>query len=128
MEDAADRIREVWLIDAAYQQRDGLAKPFARPDAGVRLRSVFTGGLVDENIEIMSRITRGGGIAAVVRDDDLTTAGASGHLAGTPEELAVILLRNPVLFIRTALPHDVRALSDRFLELLLQNSPALPAR
>ena len=126
--DAAGQIREVWLMDAAYQQRDGLAKPFARERSSTVLRSVFTGGMADENMEIMSRITRGGGRVALVRDDDLTTAGAPGHRDGPQDELALVLWREPALFIRTPLPHDVRALSDRFLELLLRESPVLTAR
>jgi hypothetical protein len=42
--------------------------------------------------------------------------------------LIAALRRHPVLFVRTPLPHDVNALSSRYLEALLRECRSLPAR
>ena len=135
--DAADLIRDVWLVDSAYEQHDGLVKPVARPGATTALRSIFTAHLTEENIDLMSRITVGGGTVALINDivttETLASAAAgkpmaTAMLTGYADILAPALRRHPVLFIRTHLPHDIVGLSVRYLEPFMRESPALSAR
>ncbi|PKO18934.1 hypothetical protein CVU37_06065 [candidate division BRC1 bacterium HGW-BRC1-1] len=110
--DSADAIREVWLIDCAYGQLDGLSKLAARPEATTRLRSVFTEHLSQENIELMSMICAGGGEIGVLRDP--ATTSTASDLTG-PDPLPDAMKRHNALFIRTQLPHAIDALSVRYV-------------
>ncbi len=114
--DLAPNLAEVWLMDACYQQHDGLAAPFLKPGGSTRLRSVFTDGLWLENLQIAGRLARAGRPVAVAVDDDLTTPGSA---PGARDELRGLLGRHDVMFVRTALPHDAFLLTRRFLPPLL---------
>lgn len=114
-----DQISEVWLVDAAYSFQAELAKPFASPNSGKTLRSIFTNHLAPENVRIMALIGKSGTRVAVTDDDILTTAPV-----GT-DELRPLLRRERILFIHTNLPHDAFKLSERFLGAFLAESPAL---
>lgn len=131
-----DRVREVWLFDAAYAGLDKLAAPFARPNAKPRLRSIFTGNLVDENVQLMSSVCTAGGEIFVAHHDDLTTRGTSAeHLksgalkrenarAGV-DELPAVLRREPNLFLGTRLGHDDLLFRRRYFEVFARESPSL---
>jgi hypothetical protein len=134
-----DRIREVWLFDAAYAQWDELARPFALPDSGRRLRSIFTDHLASANLQIMSRLTLRGAPVAVIRDDHLSTAGVSADAFASfafhseearagEEELPLLLRRHPNLFMYTTLSHNDLVMEARYFELFARESPFLGPR
>jgi len=143
-----DRVREVWLFDAAYDFQDDLAGPFLAPDSKTILRALFTDHLMPEHLRIMSAICRAGHRIDVVRDDDLvspSTNAASSQPPSTskpepvpasPEsaspqpptpafqesQLAALLREDPLLFIHTSLPHDAVAFTKRFLGVFVRES------
>lgn len=136
---ATDSIREAWLFDAAYAQLDELAAPFASPDSGRRLRSIFTDHLANENIGLMSRLSLRGAPVFVVHDDHLSTAGTTaGAFAAFPfhsegaepgkDELAQILGAQPNLFIHTGLSHSGLVMETRYFERFARASANLEGR
>lgn len=133
------KIREAWLFDAAYAQWDELARPFATPDSGRRLRSIFTDHLAVANLQLMSRLTLRGAPVAVVRDDHLSTAGVtpaafaefafhSAEAKPGEDELPHLLRRHPNLFMYTVLSHNDLVMEARYFELFARESPNLAPR
>lgn len=132
--DLADHVSEVWLFDAAYEQLDGLTKLAAQPAVKASLRSIFTEHLTDDNLEMMHLITQGQGPVAVFNDPTTTETLAKASLGaatGLPADHALLkatLRQRPVLFIHTQLPHDLKALSDRYMLAFLEEARSLSSR
>jgi hypothetical protein len=134
-----DKIREVWLFDAAYGFFDELAAPFTSAKLERQLRSIFTDHLATENIQIMSRIALAGHKPMIVFDDLLTTAGTSADSiknrkfrsvtakAGS-DEIVTLLQREPLLFIYTSLSHNDVIAARRYFEFFARESPFLQPR
>ncbi len=134
----ADRIKEAWLWDAAYAQWDEIAGPFASPNPGKKLRSIFTDHLATENVEIMSRLCLRGAPVFVVEDDHLTTAGTTGEAYHAfryrgreskpgEEELPALLRRHQNLFIHTQMTHGNLIWEKKYFEVWARESSNLRA-
>jgi hypothetical protein len=134
-----DRIREVWLFDAAYGFFDELALPATSPSKNPKLlRSIFTDHLAPENAEIMSRVFLAGHRPAVVTDDLLSTrsawltklqerAGKRESLPTLGEALEELLHQEPYLFIYTHLGHNELLYERHYFEHFARSSPNLQA-
>ncbi|MCX7626377.1 MAG: hypothetical protein N2Z21_09230 [Candidatus Sumerlaeaceae bacterium] len=132
-----DRIREVWLFDAAYGFFDELALPATAPSRyPKRLRSIFTDHLAPENAEIMGRIFLAGRKPAIVSDDTLTTRGTwltelqrrkgvDDWAQPETDALDAILEKEPVLFIYTHMGHNELIYERRYFERFARQSPNL---
>lgn len=135
--DMKEYIKEVWLIDAAYQLQDELIAPFIPANKKI-FRSIFTKGLLEENAMMMHNLSVSGIDFAVVSDDRLTTSGMSSketplisfkpkELRDGKDELPIVFTKNRIVFAYTRLPHDGLKLSTRFLRDLITSSPYLNA-
>lgn len=132
-----DRIREVWLFDAAYAFFDELALPATAPSRNPkRLRSIFTDHLAPENAEIMGRIFLAGTKPAIVSDDTLTTRGTwltelqrrkavDEWAKPETDALDALLEKEPVLFIYTHMGHSELIYERRYFERFARSSPYL---
>lgn len=129
-----DRIREVWLFDAAYGKFDELALPGLVRDKGrpKYLRSIYTDHLAPENSQIMARLYLAGIRPAIVFDDLLTTEPqlvlrtAGGREIRLPaKSLEELLAKEPYLFIYTSLTHNGVSTARRYFERFARSSPYL---
>ncbi len=129
-----DRIREVWLFDAAYGKFDELALPGLLPDKAQPkyLRSIYTDHLAPENSQIMARLFLAGIRPAIVFDDLLTTephlvlrTGGGREIRLPGKSLEDLLAKEPYLFIYTSLTHNGVSTARRYFERFARSSPFL---
>ncbi len=115
-----DKLAEVWLIDAVYEQLDKFCIPFTDPSSGCRpqvLRSLFSDALSDNNALLMAKIGTPHGRSVTVVDDGLMT--------DIPAELKLRMKQNQILFIHTTLPHDAFKMANRYIGPLIESSAFL---
>lgn len=108
--DLADHVAELWLWDATYAQLAHFADFAARP--GTRVRSIFTGHLAEENVDLMCDLQRRG-VPFLFSHDTLVT----------DEQLA----SERIVFMHTDLGHNDVVMGTRHLERWLRAS-TLPRR
>ena len=97
-------ISEVYLLDASYDRLEQYIDWATRNPQG-RLTSIFTDHLTDENVFIMTHLTRQGQRYKLLNDEDVTTR---------------ILLHNRLLFLHTTRLRHLETV--RFLEIFLMTS------
>lgn len=130
------QIKEVWLLDAAYDFQNYLSEPFINPRSKKTLRAIFTDHLAMEHIQIMNNLSKRRINYTVVVDEELATPKTTKaefdkirfHVSGAKpgqDELSLILRYNQIVFIHTGLPHDGLAFTRRFLADFINASPIL---
>jgi hypothetical protein len=131
-----DHIKEIWLFDAAYGEHENYANALIPLRGSMRLRSLFTDHLMDENVQLASMLNLGGTRTAIFDEDQITSSGTSaaafqrikihslGAKPGT-DELDSLLTREPIFFMHTHLAHD-RVIDERgYFEKFARTSPNL---
>jgi hypothetical protein len=108
---APTKIREVWLMDAAYGRLPELAAGFTGIENGRRtVRSVFTQHLEDENMTLLSLLGRADRPALIYGDagdgNTTPTARIDGNISWIRHPLDERLRRQPVVMIKTELDHS----------------------
>ena len=112
-----EHIKEAWIFDGAYGQREMVAKYFtdAKSTTGPQvLYSLYTDHLADGNVDLMSRIgTPAGRTAAVVND----------AIMENPDlKLRAMMKQHKVLFMHTVLKHNGSQMYGRFFGPMLSQS------